>query len=153
MAVLGWLEMTAFSVWVREGDTIWAFPAVLTLHTFGLGLLVGASAVVNLRLLGIGRRMPLAPMRPLFSVMWIGFWLNLVTGSMLFAAEATQRGPSMFFWTKLLFVAIGVASTVLIKRAAFDASEKTAPPPRLLASLSLLSWTSAIVAGRLLAYV
>ena len=43
MAVLNWLEATGLSTWVREGESIWAFPTILTLHTFGLGLLVGAN--------------------------------------------------------------------------------------------------------------
>jgi hypothetical protein len=155
MAVLEWLEMSGLSTWVREGETIWAFPTILTLHTFGLGLLVGASLVVDLRLLGIGRRLALAPLRPLFSVMWGGFWLNAITGSMLFAADATGRGTSALFLTKLLFVAVGVATMVLIRRAVFDAPQAAAAaaPPRLLAILSLAAWASAITTGRLLAYV
>src|SRR3970040_476370 len=132
MAFLTWLESSGLSVWVREGESIWAFPTILTLHTFGLGLLVGASAVVDLRLLGIGR-MPLEPLRPLFSVMWGGFWLNAVTGSLLFGADATGRGTSAFFLAKLVFVAIGVVTMVSIKRSAFDAPpDAPAGSPKLM---------------------
>jgi hypothetical protein len=154
MAFLNWLESSGLSMWVREGESIWAFPTVLTLHTFGLGLLVGANTVVNLRLLGIGSRVPLDPLRPLFSVMWGGFWLNLVTGSLLFAADATGRGTSLFFMAKLVFVAIGVAVMVSIRRNVFDAPpDAPTASPKLLASLSLVAWTVAIMAGRLLAYI
>jgi hypothetical protein len=154
MAVLNWLETTGLSMWVREGESIWAFPTILTLHTFGLGLLVGANTVVDLRVLGIGRRLPLAPLRPLFSVMWAGFWLNAVTGSLLFAADATARGTSTFFLAKLIFVAIGVAAMVSIKRSAFDAPpDAPASSPKLMALVSLGAWTAAITTGRLLAYV
>lgn len=156
MAVLEWLEASGLATWVREGETIWAFPTILTLHTFGMGLLFGLSAVIDLRLLGIGRRLPLPPLRSLFSVMWAGFWLNLVTGALLFAADATRRGTDVLFFTKLLFVAIGVATVVLIKRTAFDAPPEpvaAGPPVKLLAGLSLLAWTVAVTAGRLLAYV
>ena len=156
MALLEWLEATGVSVWVREGESIWAFPTILTLHTFGLGLLVGASAVVNLRLLGVDRPLSLAPLRPLFTVMWGGFWLNAITGSLLFAADATARGASALFLTKMLFVALGIATMVLIKRSVVDAPPNmapTGPSPRLLAVLSLVAWTTAITVGRLLAYV
>ena len=154
MAVLNWLETTGVSTWVREGESIWAFPTILTLHTFGLGLLVGANAIVDLRLLGIGRRVPLDPLRPLFSVMWGGFWLNAVTGSLLFAADATGRGTSAFFLMKLVFVAIGVATVVWIRRAVFDAPpDAPTASPKLLAFVSLAAWTAAITAGRLLAYI
>lgn len=148
-----WLEMTSVATWVREGESLWAFPTVLTMHTFGLGLLVGCAAVVNLRLLGIGWRAPLAAFRSLFPVMWMGFWLNAITGSLLFMAQASNRGASLFFGAKMLFVAVGVASTMLIKRRVFDAPPDAAVPARPLAMVSFVAWIAAITAGRLLAYV
>jgi hypothetical protein len=36
-----WLEQTHFSIWVRESGSIWAYPLVLTMHTCGMGILVG----------------------------------------------------------------------------------------------------------------
>ena len=155
MAVLTWLETTGLSTWIREGETIWAFPTILTLHTFGLGLLVGASTVVNLRLLGVGGRMPGAPLGSLFWLMWAGFWLNAVTGTLLFIADATKRGTSVFFLAKLLFVALGVVTVVLIKRAMLDqpAAPDSGGRVKRLAILSLVAWTAAIVTGRLLAYI
>jgi len=155
MAFLEWLQASALSTWVREGESVWAYPTILTLHTFGLGILVGLAAVVNLRLLGVGGRMPLAPLRPLFPIMWGGFWLNAVTGSMLFMADAPNRGTSLFFLAKMVFVALGVVSLVLIRRAMFDApaDQGARPPARGLAILSLAAWIAAITTGRLLAYV
>ena len=148
-----WLEMTSIATWVREGESLWAFPTILTMHTFGLGMLVGAATVMNLRLLGIGWRAPIGSFRSLFTVMWAGFWLNAITGTMLFMAQASNRGTSMFFLAKMLFVAVGVASTILIRRRVFDAPPDTAVPARPLATLSLVAWIAAITAGRLLAYV
>jgi hypothetical protein len=156
MAVLAWLEASGLSTWVREGETIWAFPTILTLHTFGMGLLVGCSIVISLRLLGIGRRVSIAPMRSLFPVMWGGFWLNLVTGSLLFGADATRRGVDPLFMAKLVFVAIGVAALVLMRRTVFDAPDPNAAAAasgRMLGILALAAWTAAVTSGRLLAYV
>lgn len=156
MDLLIWLEGSAMSTWVREALTIWAFPTILTLHTFGMAGLVGASAVLDLRLLGIGRTIPLAPMRTLFRVMWAGFWLNLVTGSVLFAAYASARGTQWLFFVKLLFVATGVTTIVLIERRVYRAKKDAVVvggTTKSLAVLSLLVWVAAITAGRLLAYV
>lgn len=156
MAVLEWLEATGLATWVREGETIWAFPTILTLHTFGMGLLAGTAAVIDLRLLGIGHRLPLPPLRSLFGLMWGGFWLNLMTGVLLFTADATRRGTDVLFFTKMLFVAIGVTTVVLIKRTAFDTptdAVAAGSPVKLLAALSLVAWAVAVTAGRLLAYV
>ena len=155
MDLFTWLEGSAFSTWVREAPTIWAFSTILTLHTFGMGVLVGASALLDLRLLGIGRTMPLGPLQSLYRIMWSGFWLNLVTGSALFAADATSRGTQWLFFVKMLFVATGVATMVLIRRQVYGA--RTEPvvtgSTRGLAVVSLVAWVAAITAGRLLAYV
>ena len=156
MAVLVWLEASSLSTWVREGETIWAFPTILTLHTFGMGLLVGCSVVISLRLLGIGRRLPIAPLRSLFTVMWGGFWLNLITGSLLFGADATRRGTDPLFFAKLVFVAIGVSTVVAIRRTVFDAPDANAAAEasgKMLGILALAAWTAAVTSGRLLAYV
>ena len=137
------LEGSAFSVWLRESTSVWAYPTVLTLHTFGMGVLAGASMAFDLRLLGIARRIPLNVLRLLFPLMWSGFWVNAVTGSMLFAANATTRGTSVLFLMKMSFVALGVVTVVLLKRN----------PTKLLAVASLVLWLAAITAGRLLAYL
>jgi hypothetical protein len=156
MNLFTWLEGSAFSTWVREAPTIWAFSTILTLHTFGMGVLVGASGLLDLRLLGIGRTLPLGPLRSLYRIMWAGFWLNLTTGSMLFAADATSRGTQALFFVKMVFVVLGVGSMVMIRRQVY--ASETAPiavngTTRGLAMLSLASWVLAITAGRLLAYV
>jgi len=49
------IEGSNVSTWLRESNTIWAYPLVLTLHTVGLALLVGANTTLDLRLLGFGR--------------------------------------------------------------------------------------------------
>jgi hypothetical protein len=150
------LQDTGLSTWIREANSLMAFPGILTLHTMGLGLLVGAAAVLDLRLLGMGGRLPLAPMRDLFRLMWIGFVVNAVTGTLLFAADAVRRGTSVFFLAKLLLVAGGVVTMVLIKRNIFGPNADPVRPSataKRLAIASLLIWSAAITAGRLLAYV
>ena len=66
MSLLVWLESLPFSVWVHESPSIWAQPTVMTLHTMGMGVLVGASWVLDLRLLGISRNIPLSAFRWVF---------------------------------------------------------------------------------------
>ena len=60
---LAWLEGTALSQWVVGSDSIFAFPGILCLHAIGMGLAVGTSAALDLRILGVGRGIPLAEMR------------------------------------------------------------------------------------------
>jgi len=150
------LESSSLSTWLRESNTIWAYPMVLTLHTVGLALLVGANTTLDLRLLGFGRRIPLAVMEQSFRVMWIGFWINAVSGALLFAADATTKGSTRLFVMKLGLVAVGVMVIIAIRRVAFGKDAGAVPVSGLakgLAALSLVIWVAAITAGRLMAYL
>ena len=149
------LQSSALSVWIRESNSIWAFPTILTLHTFGMMVLVGAATVVDLRLLGIARQIPIASMRPLFRVMWVSFWLNLVTGLMLFAADAETKSTSWLFFTKLAFVIVGIVTMRRLQRRLYGApgGPVVLSGLRGLAVASLVVWMAAVTAGRLLAYV
>jgi len=154
--MLASLEGIAFSMWLLGSNSIWAYPTVLTLHTFGMMVLAGAAAMIDLRLLGFGRGIPLGSMNTLFSVIWGGLALNAVTGTMLFVADATKRGTSVIFLVKMLLIAVGVVTIVMIRR---DLNRGNGEPvavsgtAKLLAITSLLAWSAAITAGRLLAYV
>ena len=156
MDVFTWLEGSSLSVWVREAPTIWAFATIITLHTFGMGVLVGACAVLDLRILGVANGIPLGPLRTLYKVMWAGFWLNLVTGTLLFCADATSRGTQWLFFVKMFFVIAGVITTIQIRKHLYggntEPTEASATVKRL-AIVSLAAWVLATTSGRLLAYV
>jgi hypothetical protein len=150
------LDQSAFSTWLLSSNSIWAYPTVLTLHTFGMMVLVGSALMIDLRLLGFGRGIPLASLERLFRIMWGAFWLNLVTGTMLFIADASKRGTQPLFLLKLMLVGSGIATIVLIRRRIFDGTKEPvviSGAARRLAVTSLLVWSAAVTAGRLLAYV
>ena len=156
MEVLASLENSGFGVWLRESPSIWAYPAVLTLHTIGLGVLVGGNAVLDLRLLGWGRAIPLAPLEKLFPLMWIGFWVNAISGVALFVGDATTKGTTWVFTTKLALIVVGVVLLLAMRRTVYGRGEKTpmeTPASRALAAASLALWFLAIVTGRYMAYV
>jgi len=156
MELLASLENSGFGTWLRESPSIWAYPAVLTLHTIGLGVLVGGNAVLDLRLLGWGRAIPLAPLEKLFPVMWIGFWVNAISGVALFVGDATTKGTTWVFMTKLGIIVVGVVLLFALKRTVYgrgDAGVVETPTSRALAAASLALWLLAIVTGRYMAYV
>jgi hypothetical protein len=147
---------SAFSEWLLQSNSIWAYPTVLTLHTFGMMVLVGCASVIDLRLLGFARAIPLKSMGTLFTVTWWAFGLNAVTGTMLFIADADKRGHDPDFGLKMLLIAGGIATIVMIHKAIYTAPDEPVAVPssvRRLAIVSLLCWGGAITAGRLLAYV
>jgi hypothetical protein len=154
-----WLESTAIGVWTRESPSIWAYPTVLTLHTVGLGMLVGANAIIDLRLLGFAPRIDLPSLAPLYRFMWAGFAINAITGVLLFVANATTKSTQPVFYLKLALIAAALVVTAAIRTAA--ARERASAPdptarvmsPARLAVVSLVLWTAAIAAGRLMAYL
>jgi hypothetical protein len=156
--MMPWLEGTALATWVRESPSLWAYPAVLTLHTAGLGIVVGASAVIDLRLLGYASRIRIATLAPLFKLMAVAFVLNAATGIMLFIADATTKSRQPVFYIKLLLIFVALWCTFATRRIVHDNSEQTEldivpSHGARLATASLLLWAGAITAGRLMAYL
>lgn len=150
------IEQTGLSTWMRETESPFGFYFVLLFHTFGLALLVGANAVVDLRLLGIGREIPIAPLKRLFTVMWTGFWINAASGTLLVIAYPTKSLTNPDFYVKLTFIGFAVWTMHRLKTQVFDGSNLSEPgmmaSGAALAKWSLLLWVGAITAGRLLAY-
>jgi hypothetical protein len=95
MEFLAWLENLGFSQWVSNSTSLWAYPSILTLHTIGMGLLVGTIAVVTADP-GIAPVIPLASMERFLPVMWLGFWMNALSGTTLFIAGATRHAANPF---------------------------------------------------------
>jgi hypothetical protein len=156
MGMLVWLESSPLAVWVHESPSVWAQPTVLTLHTMGMAVLVGASWVLDLRLLGISRNIPLSAFRWVFRAVAVGLIVNLATGALLFAQRATTWGTSIPFLIKMGLVVVSVATLVPLRSHVLrgDAEQREASGrARLLAIVSILAWSGAITAGRLLAYL
>jgi hypothetical protein len=153
-----WLEGSALGVWTRESPSIWAYPTILTLHTVGLGVLVGANAIIDFRLLGFAPRLALPSLSPLYRFMWAGFAINAVTGVMLFVANATTKAGQTVFYIKLALIAVALVLTAVIRKAVergpvLPGGADTPALTTRLAALSLVVWTGAIAAGRLMAYL
>src|SRR5262245_52570381 len=151
MAFFQSLQDSAFTNWFLGSDSIWTYPTVLTLHTVGMAMLVGASIVVHLRVLQVGAGFPIQRLRTLYRIIWAGFAINLASGLVLFVTEAADRAVDPVFHIKLASIAIALWLGILIKRRLIDRAD--APPAaikarRLLAVSSLGLWTVAIVAGR-----
>ena len=122
----------------------------------GLGVLVGVSWVLDLRLLGISRNIPLSSFRWVFSAATVGLIVNLVTGVLLFIQRATTLGTAIPFLIKMGLVVASVATLVPLRSLVFrsDADQhEIGGRIRLLAVVSILVWSASVAAGRLLAYL
>jgi hypothetical protein len=150
------IQYSEFGLWVAGGDTIFAYPTILALHTLGLGIVVGMNAMIDCRVLGVARSVPLADLERLFRVMWWGFALNATTGVVLFIAAAADKAYQEIFYVKLAFIALALMTATRIRRTVFggttDLNRSMPQNARVLAVASLFFWVGAIVTGRLMAY-
>jgi hypothetical protein len=157
MNFLNTLEQMPFSIWVRESSSIWAFPTFLVVHTIGMSIVAGLSAMMSLVILGFWPKMPIRPMERLFPLIWIGFWVNAATGTVLLIADAATKLTNWDFYVKMAFVFAGVWLLTRTRKQIFGSPEidRGALPggAKGLAWASLICWFAAITAGRLLAYL
>jgi hypothetical protein len=156
LAVNGWLDAAGLVDWAR--GNAWAYPIANVLHVLGAVMLVGGIGVVDLRIVGLWRRLPLVPLSEALTPIAIaGAVLQVASGAVLFAADGTALSASTTFQVKLVLFALALGNAALFRlhwrRAAKN--DLYAPPGLLRASalLSLSLWLSIAVAGRLIAYL
>ena len=157
MTPVGAIEGSALGQAMRQW--LWLYPAVETLHITGIGLLFGSVAVLDLRLLGLSRTIPVRRLAA-HVLPWsaASFLLIVPTGLSMFIAHASEFIASPVFVLKIgLIMTAGINAAVFhagVFRRAADWDVGAAPPvaARAAAALSLLLWISVIACGRLLAY-
>jgi hypothetical protein len=153
--MLEWLEGSGFSSWV--GQSVYAYPTLLTLHALGLAVVVGTLAMFNLRILGFLPGLSFSAFKGLMKLVWAGFAVNLASGTALFVAGATSFASNRQFLIKITAVCLAmVVAGILHYRLTRHDHEwiaRAAPAgAKLLAAVSLSLWFVAIAAGRLIAY-
>jgi len=154
---LEFLENLEFSQWVKNAPTIWAFPTILIVHTLGMSIVAGVSAIISLVVLGFWPAVPIKPFARAFPLLWFGFGINAVTGTMMLIADATTKLTMFDFYLKMGFVFAGLFILIRMRRQIFEDPKVDQVPvtghAKMLAWASLGCWFGAIVAGRLMAYI
>jgi hypothetical protein len=151
--ILETIENSGFSTWVRETPTVLGYSTVLALHTFGMAFLVGLSALIAARVLGIAPKLPLAPLEGFFPLIILGFWVNALTGLVLTGLAVRSFLTNADFYIKLVAIAGALVCLQLLRHFAFRESTGMSPRAgKIWAGGMLCFWMIAILAGRLLAY-
>ncbi len=153
------MQTSALGHFMRESGP-WTYAIVNLAHVLGISTLFGAILVLDLRLIGVGRRLPLAAISSaVVPVATTGFLLAATTGLGLLATKATEYVGNPFLLIKFPAIGLGLINVAVFKGTrAWKAhySRELAPDEqRLLAimgGLSLLCWLTAITAGRMIAY-
>ncbi|MBX3502151.1 MAG: hypothetical protein KF889_22145 [Alphaproteobacteria bacterium] len=138
-------------------DSTWIYPLANLGHIVGLALLVGPIVALDLRLLGIGRAVSVAGLsRTLTPIAITGLLLQIVSGLLLFIADAAALVANNVFLIKAALFALGIANAIAFRGLWRHALEgwDSAPPAlgRAQAALSIAFWFGVAISGRLIAY-
>ena len=157
MQLMLWVEQLSYSTWVRESNSLWAFPMFLFAHTLGMSIVAGGAAVICMALLGLWPKTPLRPLERLYPYMMVGFAVNAFTGISIFMKDASVYSRNYDFYVKLVFIVLGMTLLFRIRKQVFSDPDldnrPVTPTARKLAWATLICWFAAIIAGRLIAYV
>jgi hypothetical protein len=155
-AWLVWLESSGLGQMMRR--SAWMYPIVEIVHIVGFVILVGAVAMFDLRVLGLGRGLPVAALaRHLLRWSWVGLALVVPAGLMMFTAHATEFATNPAFLLKLALLttaAVNVAFFHMVPYRSVGAWDVAEAPgaARAAAVLSIVIWIAVITCGRLIAY-
>jgi hypothetical protein len=155
-----WLESTSMGAGVRNSD--WLFPVIESVHMLGIVLLVGATGLFDLRLLGRGpfRQQPASQVaRQVMPWVWGSFAVMFVTGTLMFSSEATRCYQSWCFRAKMVLLVLAGLNAFIFQLGAYRQvakwDEAVLKPPtgaRVAAWTSLALWVVIVFAGRGIAY-
>ncbi len=155
MAVLEWIQNLRLSTSIAESDSLWwGYAWWLFVHAVGMGLTAGLGFIVCLRVLGVGEQIPLSSFRVLFRLFWIGFYINLLSGALLFMTDATGIARVWELYAKLVCLALALlVMSRLRKFIESDESDGAIPSQvKRLAYACIVLWLAVITSGRLIAY-
>jgi hypothetical protein len=161
MSPVGALEASALGQAMRQW--LWLYPSVEIVHIVGIALLFGSIAVLDIRLLGASRSIPVRRLaRHVLPWTAASFLLIIPSGLLMFVAHASDFIASPVFAIKMCLILLAGVNAALFHtitmRSAdiWDTEEmRELPPPpsvRLAGAVSLLIWIAVIACGRLLAY-
>ncbi len=156
VALVRWLAHAAPPI-ASMMRTAWGWPMMESIHFLGLSMLVGCVGAFDLRLLGVGKRIPIAALHRLIPFGLLGFAINATSGSMFLLTEGDQYVYNPAFQFKVLFVMIAGLNALLFYMTSWGRvnADGTINAPRagkVAAVISLSMWVGVIVCGRLLTF-
>jgi hypothetical protein len=145
-----WCYQSAIGEGIRE--SIWLFPVIEAFHLVGLGVVIGAVLMVDLRLLGAGLvKQPVGQLSAAVEPWLLGsLALMIASGTLLFLSEATKAYYSFPFWVKMTSLLLALLFTFTVRRRV-TRSGLTADQPqlgRVIALISLSLWFGVAWGGR-----
>lgn len=133
-------------------ESVWLYPALEIVHLVGVGLLLGNLVLFELRMLGLGRSIDVAPLARLaLPIAVLGFALAALSGLTMFASQPLELMPNRAFrWKMALVLLAGLNAAWFHARGSLARHDGVA---RAQAVGSLAIWIMVLACGRLIAYV
>jgi hypothetical protein len=155
---LEWLEALGWTTAIRESP--WDYPLLETAHVASVVAFAGLVIMMDLRLIGVAfMHAPLAQIqRRLFSWQMAGFVPSMATGVLLFFVDPLRFYGNVFFWVKLVLLALAGLNALTFHLKTYRMAERWDEHPQAMGRarragvVSLLFWSATIVSGRLIAY-
>ena len=149
------IDLAAIEAWPLAAairHSVWAYPLLETIHIAAFAVLFGSLMLLELRVFGMRRTVPLVPLAGLaVPTALVAFVIAATAGLLMLISSATEIVPNTAFQVKLgLILIVGLNALWFHRRGSLELHDGVAKAQALL---SLLLWTGVILAGRLIAYV
>ena len=152
-----WLSTTLPSVFIQNHQ-VWMIPVIQSLHVVGIGIAVGSTLMMTLRVLGwAGMDQTVLAIQRRFGPWLTGaLCLLLASGGLLVVAEPVRELVTFSFWLKMLFVAVltvlAAVFQVSVRQREWEPTLVRRRSVRLTAILIFVVLGCIIILGRLIAY-
>jgi len=144
-------------------DYAWVWPICEMLHFIGMALLIGAVGFLDVRILGVGKGVPISSLGPLIPIGVAGFVMNAITGFVFVTGNpvggAIEYLGNLAFQIKMALILLAGINLLAFHFAGISRAAEALPAdgeaPRsakLIAAASVLLWLGVIYFGRLIMY-
>jgi hypothetical protein len=137
----------------------WTWPTLETLHFLALCLLLGALMIMDLRLIGFERVIPLKAVHSLMPVAIGAFAVNLITGLGFLIGDPRLYTANWAFWMKMVLILLAGLNFLLYytkvepQLLKLGPQDETPGLAKAVGAASLLFWFGVLSLGRLLPYL
>lgn len=149
MNFLLWIEESILGIFIRE--SLWGYPIVLSSHGVGMAIVMGVVIALNMRVLGYAKDLSIQAFDRIFLIGWLGFFINLVSGLILFSGSASVYFFQGTFILKISFILVGgILMKVVMNGIRNHRDEKMT---KIISVACLVCWFGGLITGRLMAYL
>lgn len=156
-AIVDWLKATSLSQFISMSPILW--PVMEMLHFIGLALLIGGAGLIDLRLMGFMKSVPVSAVMQVRKWAVLGIVINVVTGTLFFIGAPGQYIDNSAWYYKLLFLAVAILNIVIFetrqgkRMLALAAGQDTPASFKIAGAVSMGSWLMVLYFGRMLPFI